>query len=245
MKTIILGDTHGRSTWKLAINQDKPDRVIFMGDYFDSYEFSGVEQIANFKEIIKYKEDNPQVEVVMLIGNHDHHYFPEVGYTGTTGYQSKIAPSITQVVDENRNHLQMAYGFGDFLFTHAGVSPVFMDEVFGENDWSIENIVVDLNEMFRYKPRAFDFNGFESTGDNTTQTPIWIRPRSLMSANKKHPKGLKNNYIQVVGHTQMQKLDLEGSDKFTGGRYYFIDTMNTSGQYLVWQDNKLTINSIR
>jgi hypothetical protein len=245
MKTIVLGDTHGRSTWKLAINQDKPDRVIFVGDYFDSFEFSGVEQIANFKEIIKYKEDNPQVEVVMLIGNHDHHYFPEVGYTGTSGYQSKIAPSITQVIDENRNHLQMAYGFGEYLFTHAGVSPVFMDQVFGENDWSIENIVVDLNEMFRYKPRAFDFNGFESTGDNTTQTPIWIRPRSLIFANKKHPKGLKKNYIQVVGHTQMRRLNLDDSDKFTGGRYYFIDTMDTTGQYLVWQDNKLTVNSIR
>jgi len=245
MKTIVLGDTHGRSTWKLAINQDKPDRVIFMGDYFDSFEFSGVEQIANFKEIIKYKEDNPQVEVVMLIGNHDHHYFPEVGYTGTTGYQSKIAPSITQVVDENRNHLQMAYQMDEFLFTHAGVSPVFMDEVFGENDWSIENIVVDLNEMFRYKPRAFDFNGLESTGDNACQTPIWIRPRSLMGVNKRHLKGLKKDYIQVVGHTQMKRLNLEESNKFTGGRYYFIDTMDTSGQYLVWQDNKLTVNSIR
>jgi len=245
MKTIILGDTHGRSTWKLAINQDKPDRVIFIGDYFDSFEFSGVEQIANFKEIIKYKEDNPQVEVIMLIGNHDHHYFPEVGYTGTSGYQSRIAPSITQVIDENRNHLQMAYQMDEFLFTHAGVSPVFMDEVFGSNGWQTYNVEEDLNELFRYKPRAFDFNGFESTGDNTTQTPIWIRPRSLMSVNKKHPKGLKKDYIQVVGHTQMQKLDLEGSDKFTGGRYYFIDTMDTTGQYLVWQDNKLTVNSIR
>jgi predicted MPP superfamily phosphohydrolase len=245
MKTIVLGDTHGRSNWKLAVHQDKPDRVIFIGDYFDSFEISGVEQIANFKEIIKYKEDNPQVEVVMLIGNHDHHYFPEVGYTGTSGYQSGIAPSITQVIDENRHHLQMAYGFGDFLFTHAGVSPVFMDQVFGEDDWSIENVVVDLNEMFRYKPKAFDFNGFEPSGDNTTQTPIWIRPRSLMSANKKHKKGLKKDYIQVVGHTTMKRLNLEESDKFTGGRYYFIDTMDTSGQYLVIQDNQITVNSVR
>jgi predicted MPP superfamily phosphohydrolase len=245
MKTIVLGDTHGRSNWKLAVHQDKPDRVIFIGDYFDSFEISGVEQIANFKEIIKYKEDNPQVEVVLLIGNHDHHYFPEVGYTGTSGYQSGIAPSITQVVDENRHHLQMAYGFGEYLFTHAGVSPVFMDQVFGENDWSIENVVVDLNEMFKYKPKAFDFNGFESSGDNTTQTPIWIRPRSLMSANKKHKKGLKKDYIQIVGHTAMRKIDLKGNDMFTGGRYHFIDTMDTSGDYLVWQDNKLTINSIR
>jgi predicted MPP superfamily phosphohydrolase len=239
MKTIVLGDTHGRSNWKLAIHQDKPDRVIFIGDYFDSFEISGVEQIANFKEIIKYKETNPQVEVVMLIGNHDHHYFPEVGYTGTSGYQSRIAPSITQIIDENRYHLQMAYGFGDYLFTHAGVSPVFMDQVFGENDWSIENVVVDLNEMFRYKPKIFDFNGFESSGDNTTQTPIWIRPRSLVSANKKHPKGLKKDYIQVVGHTAMRKIDLKDS------RYYFIDTMDTSGEYLVIQDNQITINSVR
>lgn len=245
MKTIVLGDTHGRSFWKLAVHQDKPDRVIFIGDYFDSFEISGLEQIHNFKEIIKYKEDNPQVEVVMLIGNHDHHYFPEVGYTGTSGYQSGIAPNISQVIDENRNHLQMAYSFDKYLFTHAGVSPVFMDEAFGENGWSKETIVEDLNELFKHKPRAFDFNGFEATGDNTTQTPIWIRPRALMGINKKHSKGLKNDYIQIVGHTQMKRLSIELSKQFTGGKYYFIDTMETTGEYLVCQDNKLKVNSVR
>ena len=245
MKTIVLGDTHGRSNWKLAVYKENADRVIFIGDYFDSFEFSGVEQIDNFKQIIQYKTDNPQVEVVLLIGNHDHHYFPEIGYTGTSGYQAGVGHSITQVIDENRHHLQMAYGFGDYLFTHAGVSPVFMDQVFGSDDWSKESVVVDLNELFRYKPKAFEFNGFESTGDSTTQTPIWIRPRSLMSANKKHKKGLKKDYIQIVGHTQMQKIDLIGSDKFTGGRYYFIDTMDTSGDYLVIQDNNLIVNSVK
>ena len=255
MKTVILGDTHGRSNWKLAIHQEEPvDRVIFIGDYFDSFELSGVEQIHNFKEIIDYKEtsftndgkDNQhKTEVVLLIGNHDHHYFPEIGYTGTSGYQSRIAPSITQVIDENRHHLQMAYSFDKYLFTHAGVSPVFMDQVFGENDWSVENVVKDLNELFRYKPKAFEFNGFDAYGDNITQTPIWIRPRSLMSANKKHKKGLRKDYIQIVGHTQMRRIDLEGSDKFTGGRYYFVDTMETSGDYLIIEDNKLRVNSVR
>ena len=253
-KTIVIGDTHGRSNWKLAIHQEKPDRVIFIGDYFDSFEFSGVEQINNFKEIIDYKEtlftndgkDNQRkTEVILLIGNHDHHYFPEVGYTGTSGFQTRIAPSIMQVVDENRHHLQMAYGFGEYLFTHAGVSPVFMDQVFGENDWSKENVVVDLNELFKYKPRAFDFNGFDAHGDNTTQTPIWIRPRSLMSSNKNYKKSLKKDYIQIVGHTGMRRLNLDESDKFTGGRYYFIDTMETSGQYLIIEDGKLSVGSVR
>jgi hypothetical protein len=245
MKTIVLGDTHGRSTWKLAIHQDQPDRVIFIGDYFDSFEISGVEQINNFKQIIQYKENNPQIEVVMLIGNHDHHYFPEIGYTGTSGYQAGVGHSITQVIDENRHHLQMAYSFGDYLFTHAGVSPVFMDRVFGPDDWSKESVVVDLNELFKYKPKAFEFSGLEPSGDNAMQTPIWIRPRSLMHANKTHEKGLKKDYIQIVGHTQMKKLDLTGSDKFTGGRYYFIDTMDSSGEYLVIQDNNLTVNSVK
>ena len=245
MKTIILGDTHGRSNWKLAIHQDQSDRVIFIGDYFDSFDIPGVEQIHNFKEIIQYKENNPQIEVVLLIGNHDHHYFPEIGYTGTSGYQSGIAPSITQVIDENRQHLQMAYGFGEYLFTHAGVSPVFMDQVFGKDGWSKDTIVVDLNELFKYKPKAFEFNGFDSYGDNTTQTPIWIRPGSLMSVNKKHDKGLKKDYIQIVGHTQMRRIDLEGSDKFTGGRYYFIDTMDTTGDYLIIEDNQLRTNSVK
>lgn len=244
-KTLVLGDTHGRSNWKLAVHQDKPDRIIFIGDYFDSFDIPGIDQIHNFKEIIHYKETNPQVEVVLLIGNHDHHYFPEIGYTGTSGYQFGITPSITQVIDKNRHHLQMAYGFGEFLFTHAGVSPVFMDQVFGEDGWSKETVIFDLNELFKYKPKAFDFNGFDSSGDNTTQTPIWIRPGSLMSSNKKHKNGLRKDYIQVVGHTTMKRIDLEGSNKFTGGRYYFIDTMEVSGDYLVWQDDKLTVNSVK
>jgi len=246
MKTIVLGDTHGRSNWKLAIYQEEPvDRVIFIGDYFDSFDISGVEQIDNFKQIIQYKENNPQVEVILLIGNHDYHYFPEIGYTSTSGYQNKIAPSITQVIDENRNHLQMAYQMDKFLFTHAGVSPEFMDQVFGRDGWNRDKVVEDLNELFRYKPKAFDFNGFDPYGDNTYQTPIWIRPGSLMASNKRHPKGLKNDYIQVVGHTGMKKLDIEGSNKTTGGRYYFIDTMDTSGEYLIIEDNQLRVNSVK
>jgi hypothetical protein len=66
-----------------------------------------------------------------------------------------------------------------------------------------------------------------------------------MSVNKKHSKGLRKDYIQIVGHTQMRKLDIEDSNKFTGGRYYFIDTMETTGEYLIIEDDKLYTNSVR
>ncbi len=246
MKTICIGDLHGRSDWKLAIYQEEPvDRVIFMGDYMDSFTISGVEQIHNFKEIIHYKKTHPQVEVVLLLGNHDMPYYPGFTDTAISGYQHRMAPSIKQVIEENKEHLQMAYGFREYLFTHAGVSPLFMDREFGVDNWSKESVVVDLNELLRYRPSAFEFNGVDGSGDNTYQTPIWIRPRSLMSINKKHEKGLKKDYIQIVGHTHMKQLDLVGSDKFTGGRYYFIDTMDTSGEYLIIEDNKLRTNSVK
>ena len=244
MKTIVIGDVHGRSLWKLIVNQENPDRVIFIGDYFDSFEISGVEQIQNFKEIIEYKKTSGK-EVITLVGNHDHHYYPEVGYTGTSGYQSRIAPSITQVINENRQHLQMAYSFDEFLFTHAGVSPTFMDGEFGEEGWVEDNVVELLNDLFKYKPKSFDFNGTDPYGDNTYQTPIWIRPRSLMAVNKKHNKGLKKKYIQIVGHTQVKKLDLIGAQKTAGGRYYLIDCQESTGEYLVIQDGELSVGQTR
>ena len=244
MKTVVIGDVHGRSLWKLIVNQENPDRVIFIGDYFDSFEISGVEQIQNFKEIIEYKEKSGK-EVIMLVGNHDHHYYPEIGYTGTSGYQSRIAPSITQVINENRQHLQIAYSFDEFLFTHAGVSPTFMDGEFGEEGWVEDNVVELLNDLFKYKPKSFDFNGTDPYGDNTYQTPIWIRPKSLMAVNKKHDKGLKKKYIQIVGHTQVKKLDLVGSQKSAGGRYYLIDCQESTGEYLVIQDGELSVGQTR
>jgi len=244
MKTVVIGDVHGRSLWKLIVYKENPDRVIFIGDYFDSFEISGVEQIQNFKEIVEYKTTSGK-EVIMLVGNHDHHYYPEVGYTGTSGYQSGIAPSITQVIDENRQHLQIAYSFDEFLFTHAGVSPTFMDGEFGEEGWVEDNVVELLNDLFKYKPKSFDFNGTDPYGDNTYQTPIWIRPKSLMAVNKKHDKGLKKKYIQVVGHTQVKKLDLIGSQKSAGGRYYLIDCQETTGEYLVIQDGELSVGQTR
>jgi len=252
-KTIVLGDTHGRSQWKLITHTEQPDRVIFMGDYFDSFDITAAEQIYNFHEIIEYKEtaftnsgtdDQHKTEVILLIGNHDYHYFQGIGYRGTSGYQYGSAAAISQAIEQNKHHLQMAYQMGEYLFTHAGVSPVWMDQVFNdEYGWKIENVAADVNEMFKYKPLSFDFNGFEPTGDNQSQTPIWIRPRSLMSANKKHEKGLKKDYIQVVGHTQMKQLDLVGSDKFTGGRYYFVDTLDSSGEYLIVENETLMTNT--
>jgi hypothetical protein len=247
MKTVVLGDTHGRSLWKLITHTEKPDRVVFIGDYFDSFEISGFDQIQNFKDIVHYKETSG-IEVVMLVGNHDYHYMTGIDEQ-YSGYQNTLAPSISEVLEQNKHHLQMAYQFKDFLFTHAGVSGKFLNSVFGKGEWNVENIVEDINELYKYKPRTFMFGAAVSIsksrwldpyGDNTEQSPIWIRPRSLMSANM---DTLKNKVIQIVGHTQVSKItDDIAAEK--DNRYWFIDCLGTSGQYMVIEDDQININKI-
>lgn len=234
MKTIILGDIHGKSIWKNIIKQNEDvERIIFIGDYFDSFDITTEKQINNFLDIVSFKENNKK-EVVMLIGNHDHHYFKEVGFTGTSGYQHRSASIITQIIENNKHHLQIAFQFDQILCTHAGVCETFLQERFGETNINATIIVEKLNQLFEENPNAFEFNGWEPSGDNIGQTPIWIRPKSLMS-DSIH---LKKSIIQVVGHTSMKQIPTNAS---TNGRYYFIDTFDTSKQYLLVEDGLIQI----
>ena len=137
----------------------------------------------------------------------------------------------------------------EFLFTHAGVSSVFMDQAFGKNGWTVETLEADLNEMFKYKPKTFIFGEhalinkmsyLDPYGDSEDQSPIWIRPRSLMNCNY---DTLRKQVIQVVGHTQVKEIDTKGLS--TGNRYYLIDCLGTSGQYMIINDNEITFNTWR
>ena len=95
MKLIALGDIHGRSIWKDIVNLEKDaNKIVFIGDYFDSHNsgYSGNRQIENFKDIIAFKEANPD-KVITLTGNHDYHYIRGIGET-YSGYQGGYALEI-------------------------------------------------------------------------------------------------------------------------------------------------------
>jgi hypothetical protein len=230
--------------WKLIVNiEEDADRVIFVGDYFDSYDINTETQVNNFLDILEFKKSSGK-EVVLLIGNHDHHYFPEIGYTGTSGYQQVGKYQIEPVIDANREHLQIAYQFDKYLFTHAGVSTVFMDEVFGKGGWNVDNVAEELNELFLYKPHAFEFTGWDPYGNDDKQTPIWIRPTALMRANKQ--TALKNKYIQIFGHTETESINLNHIKKAAGDKYYNIDCLGAyRGEYLIIQNDKIKVGSIK
>ena len=250
MKLVAIGDIHGRDIWKQIIAQEQDaDEFVFVGDYFDSFTVKGPDQINNFLDIIEFKKQS-KVPVTLLIGNHDYHYYPGIDETSTSGYQTVLAPSIKHVVGDNKQHLQAAYQSGEFVFTHAGLSSIWLDDIV--EGWDVNNMVNRVNELLQYQPgliayRSFkminetEWYGAQGYGDETFQGPLWIRPKSLMKANY---DTLRKQIIQVVGHTPQKQIDIKGMS--TGGRYYFIDTLEyNQGEYLVVTDGVVSLGKLK
>ena len=249
MKLVAIGDIHGRDIWKqIVAKEHDADEFVFVGDYFDSFTIKGVDQINNFLDIIEFRNTSIYHKVTLLIGNHDYHYYPGIDETGTSGYQTLLAPSIKHVVSDNKQYLQAAYQSGEFVFTHAGLSSEWLDDSI--EDWNVNNVVEKVNELFQYQPGKIAYRSFKQVGDQvygvggygdeTFQGPMWIRPKSLMKANY---DTLRKQVIQVIGHTPQDNIDIKG--KSTGGRYYFIDTLEyNQGQYLIVEDGVVSLGKL-
>ena len=239
-KTIFIGDIHGRSTWKEIIQAEQPDRVVFVGDYFDSFDIPGIDQLHNFKEILAYKR-SADIEVILLIGNHDHHYL-QVGET-YSGYQpamqwdfcAELRSAIGQTRWATSRDLQIAYQLDNLLVSHAGISSVWLDKHLP--DTTPESFIDDLNDLYEFKPVTYNFAGHDPYGNSKESSPIWIRPGALMKANRN--TWLKESFIQIYGHTANDKIDMVHFKKAAGEKYLCIDALE-DGWYLVYQDQKLT-----
>jgi predicted phosphodiesterase len=230
MEIVAMGDVHGRSFWKLVANTVSFDKLILIGDYFDSFDISAQDQIRNFQEIIAFKKAYPD-KMILLIGNHDFHYLPVARSVNEvySGYQDRYAYPISFLLQEHMHLLQMCYKWEHYLFTHAGVTNTWLQNV----GYKGEEIDVFINELFRYKPSSFFFTGNDPYGDDVTQSPIWVRPGSLQkdAYDYEHTK-------QVVGHTQRRTLEVEVD------RFFYIDTMGSTREYLILHEEGFRVEKV-
>lgn len=242
MKTIAIGDTHGRNIWQDIVNKElgSSDKIIFLGDYFDTHDnISAIEQIHNFKEILEVKRNYPN-KIVLLIGNHDYHYLKGISehYSGYQNFKTlDIQVILHEALDENL--LQMCYIEGNYIFTHAGLSKTWCQKNLGVNTFT-DNIVLQqaVNDLFKYQPNSFRFTSgknYSSTGNDITQSPIWIRPESL-------GQDKLDGYEFVVGHTQVPRLMLNQTGIFKN--IIQIDCLGYAKEYLIINNNEETIGIV-
>lgn len=226
MKITALGDIHGRAIWKQIVEENMDsDKIVFQGDYFDTHENISVkEQMENFADIAQFKRFYPD-KVVLLFGNHDFHYLRGIGMEETySGYNAYAAPAISILLHRELECMQMCFAHKELLFSHAGVTKTWKDR----NEVETPE---DINELFVHKPRAFKFTSGinqDPYGDDITQSPIWVRPRSL------EEDGL-TDFIHIVGHTTVPIIKQEEN-------IILIDALPR--QYLVWEDGTFTIKNI-
>ncbi len=230
MSWLAIGDLHGRRLWQEIVAKEQADKIIFIGDFFDSHEkLAPQRQIENFRALVDFKLAQPE-QVILLIGNHDYHYF-EFCKGRYSGFQEAAADIIADQLSKAResNLLMAGHREANVLFTHAGLTQTWAQNQ-GLDHHHPER---SLNQLFNRHPEVFAFNpgpNRDPSGNDITQGPLWVRPPSLLS----NPLP---GFIQVVGHTiqyHLRRVD----------DLFLIDTLGTSGQYLYGDGERFSIRSL-
>lgn len=161
----VVADSHG-SAVPLGIareNIEASDKVIFLGDFFDHGEKEYEDQKNNFLDVMDFKKQNPE-KVIILIGNHDANYIlPEL-----RKWQPEHAKKIENMILGNLQLIDFACLEGNWLFSHAGFSEVWMKNQLGCKGVSKELIEL-LNTQFHNGDFInLHFTGLSGYGDEVT-----------------------------------------------------------------------------
>ena len=221
-KIVVLGDIHGRDVWKDIIAKEDPEQVIFLGDYLSSHDNIPSEiQVDNFKEIIDYKLNHPNT--ILLRGNHDlqHLDYPWAKCSGYFPVVERLMKEWKQVYLDNT---QWLYIIGDTVFSHAGISRVWLrEEMHIDPDNLTDEILLSINELEPSRKFWFiDRDSWDIYGESPHQSLTWIRPSALEGV-------MIPGYNQVVGHTTINKVvSMKGE---TGNDLWLCDALG-DGWYL-------------
>jgi hypothetical protein len=207
-RRVALGDIHGTAFWKNYRDRDF-DELYILGDYFDRAPCPPERQIENFLGIIEWAKSDSRIR--LCLGNHDYHYFLNDPTEIYSGFEEYYADDIHRVLTDNRESLGIVYKSGGMLISHAGISSTFLG-LRGVAD------PLDINAQFRKDPRSLVFCGFDPSGNDITQGPLWIRPESLIS-------DALPCYSQIVGHTPVKDITKKQLPSAGNNSIYFINVV--------------------
>ena len=210
--TIVLGDIHGSTYWEKVVNENPDCRFIFLGDYLDPYEDVAPEKlIENLKEIMQLKNDRHD-EVVLLLGNHDLHYFCS-DMEPSSRFDFMIAEEASALFRENIHLFMYAFQVENCIFTHAGISERWFIHDFG--GIVNKNIAKQLNNPYPDQVSALCRCG-EARGGNMGAVGgiFWADVGELY-----YPLP---GFTQVVGHNRVADVCDHTNN---GGRIIFCDCL--------------------
>jgi len=211
--TLVFGDVHGSTYWKQAVEENPGYRYVFLGDYLDPYEFiSDADLVENLEEIIQLKKDKSD-DVILLLGNHDLHYFcPDI--PGSSGrYNNRIAEKVSGLFTKNRDLFTYAVQEDHHLFVHAGISHRwFVNDFKGDLN---RNIADQLNNPTQAQLRPLHQAG-EARGGS------WFTIGGIFWADISELDEPLQGYTQYVGHNRVGEIHEQEKN---GGKIVFCDCL--------------------
>ncbi len=123
-RTLVISDIHlqpERAEEWIARLSNRHDRVVFLGDYFDSHGAgNGPEPTATTAAWLAESLKRP--ERVHLVGNHDLSYLFHRKFTACSGYSEENQAVLDPYLKDSAfSLLQPAVAIDGWLLTHAGV----------------------------------------------------------------------------------------------------------------------------
>lgn len=209
-RIIVIGDIHGRTSWETITARHGKCRIVFTGDYCDPYDknISDEEVISNLENIINFKKDNPE-NVILLLGNHDTHYFCNEANRGGR-FNRNLYAELMIMFKSDIGLFQYAYGYDDLLFTHAGVSRGwFLSEFNGRTD---EDIAEQINNpgKFGNNAKAIFYCGSERGGYDRYGGILWSGHRET----EDYLPGI----MQIAGHNRVREIVMRKNDAGPEGK---------------------------
>lgn len=221
MKTLVIGDIHGRVFWKSLVQKYSVDKVVFVGDYVDSFNLSIATIIQNLNEIIYFVRGNAG-KVELLLGNHDIQYIFNPRHR-CSGFEAAALFDYQLIFRENRDLFKAAHYVGDYLISHAGVTQKMFSIIKDEYEMDIP---IDLKINYAYEKNFEPLFWIGRLRGGIAPTPgiFWADKKELI-------KNPLSGYNQIVGHTPIREVhDVETA----GGHILkFIDTSSENSFFII------------
>ena len=205
---IIIPDIHGRQFWKDAVSGRESEEIVFLGDYLDPYpteDITNDDALKNFKEILDFKKKHRE-NVILLVGNHDAHYFVSPFDIGSR-FCYYLEREISRLFKENKELFLLAHekeiNSKKYTFSHSYIHSLWLNnDVYGKDNWSEDTVINALNDDFEHNAtfglllniKSCYRGGFESYG-----SILWADIREV-ALDKKPNVG---DYA-IFGHTQLK-----------------------------------------
>lgn len=194
VKALVIPDCHLKG-WMfhkaLEIAKKKlVDVIVVLGDLVDDWDYE-INISLYEKTIDDLIEMSNKFHTKICLGNHDFAYLYSLP---CSGFSSVVAPKVCKKLIEliSLADVRISHRIDNLIFVHGGITISWLNKQIdmNTNDFGIDEIL----EIVNYQVPKLNFW--------TDDSPIWVRPQY-----KKTAMFGEGKYIQVVGHTPVNKIE--------------------------------------